>query len=306
MKTLKSKNKHKMLRTTRSEIRKKNNKFFNRTVQSEKSALKRRNNKYNINKRSQTPNTTSYRNKLNRNKFSRTDNISSAYSRRFKNMKRASFDQTNKKYRILADLDERNRNNFFFNSNNRRRDSEEGFRSLNFRASKYTQNTSNYFKIGSRRFNFLNNLQKEKEEGFYNRITLYPKIEEDKFYERKYLQGDVNNPYSVKWPSHFLEIGYNSGFYYEDYQDGVPLLRLRKLENKIKLPPINSRYSQASDRPNDIPPLNFNGLTRQERINYILNTENNDEHNVFKSVEARRKLLEKFNPKNKIKKNNEQ
>ena len=152
----------------------------------------------------------------------------------------------------------------------------------------------------------MNNYQKEKEDGFFNRITLYPKIEEDNFYERKYLQGDVNNPYSVKWPSHFLEIGYNSGFYYDDYQDGVPILRLRKLNNKIILPPINSRYSQTSERPIEIPRLNFNGLTRQERINYILNTEaNNNEHNnVFKSAEARKKLLEKFNVK-KNKKNNE-
>ena len=150
----------------------------------------------------------------------------------------------------------------------------------------------------------MNNLQKEKEEGFFNRITLYPKIEDDKFYERRYLQGD-DNPYSVKWPSHFLEIGYNSGFYYEDYQDGVPILRLRKLNNKVILPPINSRYSQASERPIEIPPLNFNGLTRQERINYILNVEaNNDHNNVFKSAEARKKLLEKFKVK-KTKKNNE-
>ena len=37
-----------MLRTTRSEVRKKNNKFFNRTVQSEKNSLKQRNNKYNV------------------------------------------------------------------------------------------------------------------------------------------------------------------------------------------------------------------------------------------------------------------
>ena len=105
------------------------------------------------------------------------------------------------------------------------------------------------------------------------------------------MQGDVNNPYSVKWPSHFLQIGYNSGFYYEDYQDGVPILRLKKLNNKITLPPINSRYSQASDRLNEVPPLNFNNLSRQERINYILSTEaKNDENNVFKSLEARKKL----------------
>ena len=53
---------------------------------------------------------------------------------------------------------------------------------------------------------------------------MFPNIEENKKYDRKYSQGDTNNPYWVIWPSHFLEIGYNSGFYYEDYQDGVPIL----------------------------------------------------------------------------------
>ena len=311
VKTLKHRNKNNMLRKTQSDIKKRNNKFFNRTIQSETNSLRRRNNKNNyfFNKRSQTPNTERYRNNLlknNKNKFLRNEKLNSAYSHGFNKFKRTSFDHTDKKYRLFTELDERNRKNFLFGTNNRRRDSEDGLKSLNFRTSKYTQNTSNYFKIGSRRFNFMNNYQKEKEDGFFNRITLYPKIEEDNFYERKYLQGDVNNPYSVKWPSHFLEIGYNSGFYYDDYQDGVPILRLRKLNNKIILPPINSRYSQTSERPIEIPRLNFNGLTRQERINFILNTEaNNNEHNnVFKSAEARKKLLEKFNVK-KNKKNNE-
>ena len=128
---------------------------------------------------------------------------------------------------------------------------------------------------------------------------MFPNIEENKIYDRKYLQGDTNNPYSVKWPSHFLEIGYNSGFYYEDYQDGVPILRLKKLKNKVILPQINSKYSQVSERHIEVPPINFTSLSRQDRLNYILNSEaNNDENNVFKSLEARKKLLEKFNVKN--------
>ena len=46
----------------------------------------------------------------------------------------------------------------------------------------------------------------------------------------------------------------------------------------------------------DIQPLNFNYLSRQERINYILNTENSikDQTNVFKSLDARTKLLGRF------------
>ena len=61
--------------------------------------------KLKINKRSQTLNTNSYGKKLNTNKFSRIDDISSAYSRRFKNMKRGSLDQTKQKYWIFAELD---------------------------------------------------------------------------------------------------------------------------------------------------------------------------------------------------------
>ena len=38
-------------------------------------------------------------------------------------------------------------------------------------------------------------------------------------------------------------------------------------------------------------------MSRQERINYILNTENNNKDNVFKSQDARRRLLDKFNIK---------
>ena len=304
VKTLKSKNKNKnkMLRTNRSETRK--NKLFNRSIQSENTKLKSKNKNFSIKKRSQTPNTSRYNTFNNNNKQKYRGNIiGSAYSRRFEKFKRTSFDQINKKYRLITELDERNKKNYWFNSINKRRDSEDGFKSFNFRTSKYTQNSSNYFKIGSRKFEFLNNYQREREEGFYNRITLFPNIEENKLYDRKYLHGDGNNPYSVKWPSHFLEIGYNSGFYYEEYQDGVPILRLKKLKNKVVLPQINSKYSQVSERRIEVPTLNFTSLSRQDRLNYILNSEaNNDENNVFKSLEARKKLLEKFNVKNKNKK----
>ena len=63
------------------------------------------------------------------------------------------------------------------------------------------------------------------------------------------------------------------------------------------MPPIqNSRYSRISEKLKDIQPLNFNYLSRQERINYILNTENNakEQTNVFKSLDARTKLLGRF------------
>ena len=68
-----------------------------------------------------------------------------------------------------------------------------------------------------------------REKGFFNRITLYPKWEE---FEQKILRGDDLNPYSTNWPSHFLKIGYSSGFYYDDYMDGVPILRLKRIKEK--------------------------------------------------------------------------
>ena len=294
VKSSKPKIKNKFLKTNRSEIKKNR---FNRTIQSEKKSIGKKFKNFGIKKRSSSPNSTLYRNRgKNGNKPSRPMTIDG--SRKYNNkMKRSSFDQTNQKYRLNSGLNGKNKNNFWL-SHNYRRDSEDGIKSSNFLASKYTNNTFNYFKSGSRRFNFLNNLLKEKEDGFYNRITLFPNIEENNnFHERKYLREDLNNPYSVKWPSKFLEIGYSSGFYYDDYQDGVPLLRLRKIKNKVILPPINSRYSVNSEKAIDIPQLNFHNLTRQERINYILSTEANmnNENNVFKSIEARKRLLEKFN-----------
>ena len=40
-----------------------------------------------------------------------------------------------------------NKKNIWFNSINKRRESIDGFKSFNFRTSKYTQNYFNYFKI---------------------------------------------------------------------------------------------------------------------------------------------------------------
>ena len=71
----------------------------------------------------------------------------------------------------------------------------------------------------------------------------------------------MNNPYSVKWPSHFLQIGYNSGFYYEDYQDGVPILRLKKLNNKN--PTLIMKYSKYKE---PFLPRNFKFIKIPEMI----------------------------------------
>lgn len=204
--------------------------------------------------------------------------------RTFNNLKRGP-----RKYQLTEGNDFLKRKNTF----NTYQRGESGTQSL-FRGNKFLQNTQNFFNphqsLFKKDFDFLD---KEREEKFYNRLTLYPKFEQDD----KSLRGDNLNPYSINWPSSFLKIGYSSGFYYDDYQDGVPLLRVKKIRGKIILPPIqNSRYSRISEKMKDIQPLNFNYLSRQERINYILNTENSikDQTNVFKSLDARTKLLGRF------------
>lgn len=53
--------------------------------------------------------------------------------------------------------------------------------------------------------------------------------------------------------------------------------------------------SQSSQLSNDLFPSNFNYLTREDKINYILNTEQREiENNPFNSLDTRKKLLEKF------------
>ena len=328
----------KMLRTNRSEIIKGNNTGFfknknkrdlSSTTRSEQKFYKKRNKSVEINKkrsrtpnisvnkkRNRTPNASRYQNKnklwknqnLKKNKFSKTDiNIRTIPKKKnINNMTQRSFNTytlkgKGKNYHLNTEGNERfKRKNFLYSTNNRR-ESEEGLKPLVIRGNKFMQNTQNFFNPNSKRsFNlFRKNFEyndKEREKGFFNRITLYPKYDQD---ENKSIRGDTLNPYSTNWPSSFLKIGYSSGFYYDDYQDGVPILRLKRIANKVILPPIqNSRYSQISEKIEERTTTNFHYMSRQERINYILNTENNNkDNNAFRSVIARRKLLDKFNIK---------
>ena len=56
----------------------------------------------------------------------------------------------------------------------------------------------------------------------------------------KILVDDPLNPYSTCWPSNFLKAGYDTGFEYENFQSGVPVLKLRSLGKK-PLPPIKKK-----------------------------------------------------------------
>ena len=307
-----------MIRTNRSAIvkgqknsfyknkTKNNNNFkkYNRTTRSEQKFYKGKNKIESDKKRSKTPMATRYskfsgNRKLKSNKFSKTHmNNRSILNRKNKNFSTQRTFNNTSNGRLMT-VESNSLNKRYFNS---------GFPQFKRRSDelgpvitkrKFMQNTQNFFP--QRQLHLLKRdsdsfADREREKGFFNRITLYPKnIEQD---ETHSLKGDTLNPYSTNWPSNFLKIGYSSGFYYDDYQDGVPILRLKRLRNKIILPPIqNTRYSNIFQKTGEIPSSNFKYMPRQERINYILNTENNDENNVFKSQNARRKLLDKFNIK---------
>ena len=306
--TKKSKIQTKMIRTNRSAIvkgqknsfyknkTKNNNNFkkYNRTTRSEQKFYKGKNKIESDKKRSKTPMATRYskfsgNRKLKSNKFSKTHmNNRSILNRKNKNFSTQRTFNNTSNGRLMT-VESNSLNKRYFNS---------GFPQFKRRSDelgpvitkrKFMQNTQNFFP--QRQLHLLKRdsdsfADREREKGFFNRITLYPKnIEQD---ETHSLKGDTLNPYSTNWPSNFLKIGYSSGFYYDDYQDGVPILRLKRLRNKIILPPIqNTRYSNIFQKTGEIPSLNFKYMQRQERINYILNTENNDENNVFKSQNAR-------------------
>jgi len=56
----------------------------------------------------------------------------------------------------------------------------------------------------------------------------------------KILLDDPLNPYGTCWPSNFLKAGYDTGFEYDNFQSGVPVLKLRSLGKK-QLPPIKKK-----------------------------------------------------------------
>ena len=312
------KNKNQMSRTNTSGTFRKKNGFFkgknktkenyNRTARSASKFINKKFKPIDIKKRSKTPNSTRYKNKFFNNKKLKGNKLSRTHLNirklpKIKNKNYMTQRSVNTNYSI------KNRNRFHLENDSKKRNFINGFgdsrrvsdgsfklRSLDIRRNKFMQNTQNFFNPTRRSFNLFGKdfeeTIKEKELGFFNRITLYPKYDEN-----KNIRGDDLNPYSTNWPSNLLKIGYSSGFYYDDFQDGVPILRLKRIRNKIILPPIqNSRYSQISEKFGETHKLNFNYMSRQERINYILNTENNN-NNAFNSGDARRKLLDKFHIK---------
>ena len=67
----------------------------------------------------------------------------------------------------------------------------------------------------------------------------------------KILLDDPLNPYSTCWPSNFLKAGYDTGFEYDNFQSGVPVLKLRSLGKK-QLPPIKKKGMHFNENGNSV------------------------------------------------------
>ena len=80
----------------------------------------------------------------------------------------------------------------------------------------------------------------------------------------KLLVDDPLNPYGTFWPSNFLKAGYDAGFEYDDFQSGVPVLKLKNLGKK-QLPPIKKKGLSFKDSTINSPHKNKSGQNLYSR-----------------------------------------
>ena len=72
------------------------------------------------------------------------------------------------------------------------------------------------------------------------KLNMNKKMREILGKQYKLLVNDPLNPYGTYWPSNFLKMGYDTGFEYDNFQSGVPVLKLRSLAKK-PLPPVKKK-----------------------------------------------------------------
>jgi hypothetical protein len=109
---------------------------------------------------------------------------------------------------------------------------------------------------------------------------------------------DPLNPYLTNWPSSFLKIGYNVGFHSNEVLDGVPVLRIQKLKQKVVLPPIYKvKYNQFTDNKNY-------KTNNEDELDIVGNKEG---HKLFNNINYKNKsksgFLNQFNVKDNEKNN---
>ena len=102
---------------------------------------------------------------------------------------------------------------------------------------------------------------------------------------------DPNNPYGTAWASNFLKCGYDAGFEYENFQSGVPVLKLKNLGKK-QLPPIKKKGINKNEQtiysPNRNTGGQYPGTSAKKNIH---------EENVWDNKTNKTETLKNFNAK---------
>ena len=138
----------------------------------------------------------------------------------------------------------------------------------------------------------------------------------EKKIKKKDWNNDPLNPYFINWQNSFLKIGYNVGFHYKEFQEGVPILRIQKLKKKVVLPPLYTvKYNKFTENKNATNEENIKNLVCSRVANKIFSpikvnsnypknrTKNSFHHNFnFSKKEKNKENGPKLSPRS----NNEQ
>jgi hypothetical protein len=116
----------------------------------------------------------------------------------------------------------------------------------------------------------------------------------------KLLVNDPLNPYGTFWPSNFLKAGYDVGFEYDDFQSGVPVLKLRNLGKK-HLPPIKKKSLNYLNNDNTINTINTittpNKITDGKHLYPITSAKKNFREEICDSKQVKSVNLKVINIK---------
>jgi hypothetical protein len=116
----------------------------------------------------------------------------------------------------------------------------------------------------------------------------------------KLLVNDPLNPYGTFWPSNFLKAGYDVGFEYDDFQSGVPVLKLRNLGKK-HLPPIKKKSLNYLNNDNTINTINTittpNKITDGKHLYPITSAKKNFREEICDSKQVKSENLKVINIK---------
>ena len=97
----------------------------------------------------------------------------------------------------------------------------------------------------------------------------------EKKIKKKEWNNDPLNPYFINWQNSFLKIGYNVVFHYNEFQEGVPILRIQKLKKQVFLPPLYTvNYNKFNENKNSSNGENLKKLVCSKVANKVFSPVN--------------------------------